>query len=305
MKRTPVERVDVSAFVIPTDAPEADGTFEWQSTTLVVVEARAGDVRGIGYTYASTATARLIADTLAEVVRGSDVMAIPACWTAMVRSVRNVGRQGIASTAIASVDVALWDLKARVLGISTRDLPGVARERVCVYGSGSFTSYDTDRLCTQLAGWVEQGITAVKMKVGRDRRTDSERVRLARQAIGDNARLFVDANGGYSRKEALQQAERFGQYEVSWFEEPVSSDDLAGLRFIRERAPSGMDIAAGEYGFDARPPYATRVDFRCRRTPPRRCTGLFAAPRQWPVMWSISTITPESSRCSSTARSCR
>ncbi len=88
------------------------------------------------------------------------------------------------------------------------------------------------------------------MKVGRDTQKDLLRVEVAREAIGPEAGLYVDANGAYSRKQALSQAERFQDFDVHWFEEPVSSDDLDGLRLIRDRAPAGMQIAAGEYGYD-------------------------------------------------------
>jgi L-alanine-DL-glutamate epimerase-like enolase superfamily enzyme len=75
-------------------------------------------------------------------------------------------------------------------------------------------------------------------------------VKAAREAIGPDAGLYVDANGAYSRKQALSMAEKFTEFDVSWFEEPVTSDDLEGLRLIRDRAPARMDIAAGEYGYD-------------------------------------------------------
>jgi L-alanine-DL-glutamate epimerase-like enolase superfamily enzyme len=154
--------------------------------------------------------------------------------------------------------VALWDLKARVLGLPLCKLLGMAHESVPVYGSGGFTAYSPERLAEQLAGWVEQGIPRVKMKVGSEPDDDPERVKLARHAIGPNARLFVDANGAYSRKQALDLAERFADdARVSWLEEPVSSEDLEGLRLLRDRAPAGMEIAAGEYGDDA--PYFRRM----------------------------------------------
>ncbi len=246
----PIERVEVSAFTIPTDFPEADGTFAWDSTTLVLVEASAGGERGLGYTYAATAAARLIQDLLAGVVRGRDALAVPGSWAAMAHAVRNIGLPGIASCAIAAVDVALWDLKARLLGLPLLRLLGAVRETVPVYGSGGFTSYSLDQLRDQLGSWVEVGISRVKMKIGRDPGSDLERVRAAREAIGPVAELFVDANGAYTRKQALAFAEAFGGLGVTWFEEPVSSDDLEGLRLLRDRAPAGMAIAAGEYGYD-------------------------------------------------------
>lgn len=244
-----IEDLTVAAYTIPTDAPESDGTLTWDSTTIVIVEARAGDTRGLGYSYAPPAAARLIADHLAGAVRGRPALGVPAASAAMAHAVRNIGRPGVASHAIAAVDVALWDLKARLLDLALVDLLGAAREGVPVYGSGGFTSYSEQRLREQLGGWADQGIQMVKMKVGREPARDPARVQAARAAIGSRAALFVDANGAYGRKQALKMAEIFASAEVRWFEEPVSSDDLAGLHLIRDCGPFGMDIAAGEYGY--------------------------------------------------------
>jgi L-alanine-DL-glutamate epimerase-like enolase superfamily enzyme len=245
-----ISRVEVRAYTIPTDRPESDGTYQWNKTTLVLVEAHAGDECGLGYSYADVATATLVRDKLAEVVTGLDAFRVPEAWHKMVHSIRNLGRPGIASMAISAVDSALWDLKARLLGLPLICLLGAAREAAPIYGSGGFTSYSEEELCRQLGGWADQGIEQVKMKIGRDAAADRRRVAAARKAIGDRADLYVDANGAYSRKQALAQAEAFADYDVTWFEEPVSSDDLDGLRLIRDRAPAGMDIAAGEYGYD-------------------------------------------------------
>ncbi|CAI8810266.1 enolase C-terminal domain-like protein [Methylocaldum szegediense] len=248
---TPVERLEVQTYRIPTDYPEADGTYAWESTTVVIVQAYGGEKVGLGYTYGSRAIGELIQNPLADAVIGRDAMAVTACWDAMVRSIRNQGRPGQCSMAIAAVDAALWDLKARLLDVPLVVLLGQVREGIAVYGSGGFTSYPIERLCEQLNGWVEAGIHRVKMKVGTHPEDDPERVRLAADAIGSGADLFVDANGAYSRKQALALAECFADCGVSWFEEPVSSDDLEGLRLIRDCGHAGMDIAAGEYGYDA------------------------------------------------------
>jgi L-alanine-DL-glutamate epimerase-like enolase superfamily enzyme len=253
----PIERITVAAYRIPTDGPEADGTITWDATTMVVVTAHAGTTTGLGYTYAHEAAACVIRQTLEPLLIGRDALDLPAAWEAMVRSVRNLGRPGVASMAIAAVDAALWDLKARILGVPVVGLLGAARERIALYGSGGFTTYSLSQLAKQLRGWIDQGLTMVKMKVGSDPSADLERVRAARSAIGDGAALFVDANGAYSRKEALAFAAAFESCRVSWFEEPVSSDDLEGLRLLRDRAPAEMDVAAGEYGFD--PPYFRRM----------------------------------------------
>ena len=246
-----VEKIDVSVFCVPTDFPESDGTIEWDSTTLVLIEVSGGGQRGLGYTYASMSTATVIREHLAKTVIGSNAMDIVHAWTAMNVAVRNIGKPGIASSAIAAVDVALWDLKARLLELPLMKLLGQVREKIPAYGSGGFTSYPLEKLYDQFQRWAGEGFKMVKMKIGREPDRDDERVRTARDAIGSSVKLFVDANGAYSPKQALAQAEIFAASDVSWFEEPVSSDDLEGLRFVREQASSGMEIAAGEYGYDA------------------------------------------------------
>jgi L-alanine-DL-glutamate epimerase-like enolase superfamily enzyme len=246
-----IDAVSVFACTIPTDAPESDGTMAWDKTTIVVVEVKSGGTVGFGYSYADVRAAGLIDTLLRHVIYQRDAMDIPACWLAMVQAVRNIGRPGIASTAISAVDIALWDLKAKLLQVPLVKLLGAARPGIAVYGSGGFTSYSKEQLQRQLAGWVESGIRMVKMKVGRHPQDDLQRVRDARAAIGTEPRLFVDANGAYGRKQALRFAAQFQEADVSWFEEPVSSDDLEGLRLIRDQGPFGMEIAAGEYGYDA------------------------------------------------------
>jgi L-alanine-DL-glutamate epimerase-like enolase superfamily enzyme len=246
-----ITQIDVSAFTIATDFPEADGTIEWDSTTIVLVEAFAGGHTGIGFTYGDRSAASIIDRFLSPIVLGRDAMAVPGTWAAMLRGVRNMGRPGIASHAIAAVDMALWDLKARILGVSLLTLLGPIRSDIPVYASGGFTSYSNEQLELQLRSWVEFGFKKVKMKVGSKPAEDLARVRIAREAIGPRVELFVDANGAYTRKQALAFAEQFAEFNVRWFEEPVSSDDLEGLRFLRDRAPSCMTIAAGEYGYDS------------------------------------------------------
>jgi L-alanine-DL-glutamate epimerase-like enolase superfamily enzyme len=246
-----IEQLDVMACQIPTDFPEADSTYRWDKTIIVIVEATAGDKKGLGYTYADTATARLIKETLEKVVVGRDAMDVPDCWLSMVQSIRNLGRPGIASMAISAVDTALWDLKARLLDVALVMLLGAVRSEAAIYGSGGFTTYSREQLQQQLGNWVAMGIPRVKMKIGTDPTVDPKRVAEAREAIGPDTELFVDANGAYSRKQALALAHIFASESgVTWFEEPVSSDDLEGLHLIRDRAPVGMDIAAGEYGYD-------------------------------------------------------
>lgn len=245
-----VERVEAHAYEIPTDAPEEDGTASWSSTTMVVVQVSAAGHTGIGYTYGPPAVARLVHDTLAAVIEHRPVSDIAASWQAMGGAIRNAGRPGIGMMAVSAVDIALWDLKARLLGLPVVELLGAAHDAVPVYGSGGFTSYSLGRLTEQVGGWVEQGIGRVKVKTSRHPEEDPVRLDAVREAIGEHTELFCDANGALTRKQALLWAERFrSEWGVSWFEEPVSSEDLEGLRLCRDRGPAGLDIAAGEYGY--------------------------------------------------------
>ena len=251
LSETSVEKVDVSAYTIPTDALEGDGTLQWNSTTLIVCEIHAGSQTGLGYTYGAAATAS-VADKLAgKCLLQRSALDIPALHASMLKQVRNDGSRGVTAMAISALDIALWDLKAKLLSVSVVDLLGTAHSSVAAYGSGGFTTYSNQQLVTQLSGWIAEGLKSVKMKIGAEPSADVERVRAAREAIGSKAELFVDANGAYSARRAIAFAERFEESNVTWFEEPVSSDDLEGLRRVRDRAPDAMEIAAGEYGYDS------------------------------------------------------
>lgn len=331
-----VEDVCAHAYTVPTDSSEADGTFAWDSTTIVIVEAKGGGRTGIGYTYSSGVITKLIAGKLAACLQGGDVMDPPAAWRAMTRAVRNMGRDGLAATAISAVDVALWDLKAKLLGLPLALLLGRARGAVPIYGSGGFTSYSDDQLRQQLGGWVERdGCAWVKMKVGADPARDPHRVAVAKEAIGDRT-LFVDGNGAYSTRQALGLAEVFARdQDVRWFEEPVSSDDLAGLHYLRQRLPPRMELAAGEYGYDLdyfrrmlgadavdvqqadatrcggvtascrRPACAKRITSTYPGIAPRRCICMWPAPRRGSGISNGSMTMSASSTCCSTAPRCR
>lgn len=244
-----IEGVESAAYRIPTRERESDGTYSWDSTTMVTAHVRGGGCRGFGNSYADAAASRLIGDKLAAAVAGLPVCNVPQCWHLMLRAVRNLGEPGICMLAISAVDAALWDLKAKLLELPLVDILGAAREEVPIYGSGGFTSYGIDELQRQLSGWVASCISRVKMKIGSQPEADPSRVRAAREAVGPQAELFVDANGAYLPKQALALAQAMTGEGVSWFEEPVPHQDLAGLRLVRDRAPAGMEITGGEYGF--------------------------------------------------------
>lgn len=274
-----VERLEVSVFTVPTDLPGGDGTLTWDSTTMVLVEAVAGRTTGLGWTYGSPAAARVVSGKLAGIVTGHDALDVPGANEAMARAVRNTGRPGIAACAISAVDTALWDLKARLLGLPLVRLLGVVRAGVPVYGSGGFTTYDDERMRRQLLGWTqEQGIPRVKIKIaeswGRREARDLQRIALARDTVGDDTELYADANGGYGRKQAVRVAAAFADAGVTWLEEPVSSDDLDGLREVRDLVLA--DVAAGEYGYDL--PYFARMArsgaVDCLQADVTRCGGV-------------------------------
>lgn len=277
--RIPVERIDVSAYSIPTDAPEGDGTLAWDRTGMVLVEATAGGATGLGWTYGHPSGAGIAASKLAEIVRGRDALDVSGAFEAMVRSVRNDGRTGLVTMAISAVDTALWDLKARLLDVSLCRLLGTVHEEVPVYGSGGFTTYTDNQLTEQILRWVNvQRLPRVKIKIGESRGTrpdrDLRRVQRTREVIGDDVELFVDANGAYSRKHAIRIAEAALDYNVVWYEEPVSSDHLEALSQVRHAVLP--DVAAGEYGYDLfyfkRMCDAQAVD--CLQVDVTRCGGI-------------------------------
>ncbi|HEY6483513.1 MAG TPA: enolase C-terminal domain-like protein [Steroidobacteraceae bacterium] len=238
--------VDAAAYRIPTDAPEADGTYAWDATILIVVNVHAGGRNGIGYTYADASVAPLVRGPLARTIKGRHAFDIPGCWAAMQSAIRNLGRSGLAACALSGVDAALWDLKSQLLDLPLALLLGRCRDEVPIYGSGGFTTYSDERLRTQLGAWAERdGCRFVKMKIGSDPDRDPHRALVAKSAIG-NCQLFVDANGAFSLKQALRFLRSCPEADIRWFEEPVTADDPDGLRLMRQHAPR-TEIAAGEY----------------------------------------------------------
>jgi L-alanine-DL-glutamate epimerase-like enolase superfamily enzyme len=245
-----ISRLIANAYTIPADTPESDGTLEWNETTIVLARAVSGDTMGIGYSYTHGSAALVIAKKLARVVCGRSAMDVGGAWRAMIRSIRDFGDTGIGAMAVAAVDAALWDCKARLLGIPLATLLGPRRRAVPACASGGFASYSDKQLCQQLARRVTEGFRMVKMKIGRDPDADRRRVREAREAVGGQTRLSVDANGAYGGKQALWMATTLAEEDVRQYEEPVSHRDVAGLRMIRERASKRLEIAAGKYGFE-------------------------------------------------------
>ena len=247
----PIKKISVNAYTIPTDFPESDGTLKWDSTTMIAVHISAGNKTGFGYSYAPVATAEFIKSTFSELLTGMDALSVPAAWNVMYSKIRNSGKCGIGAMATSAVDNALWDLKARLLNVPLVSLLGRVRDALPIYGSGGFTSYSDKQLREQFIGWAAQGIARVKMKVGRDPQRDIQRVAVAREAIGSDVELFVDANSAYDRKHALYYTQRFAEkYDVRWMEQPLDPEDVDGMAWLRAVGPANLDIADGEYGYD-------------------------------------------------------
>jgi L-alanine-DL-glutamate epimerase-like enolase superfamily enzyme len=272
-----VDAVRTAVYRFPTGRPEGDGTLTWDATTAVVVEIDAAGVTGLGWTYSTAAAAAVIDDHLTDIVMSRSAMDVSELWQDMVRACRNLGRPGIVSQAIAAVDIALWDLKAHLLELPLHRLFGQVRDSVPVYGSGGFTSMSDDELRDQIADWGAAGCDGMKIKVGQDwganPARDIERVELLKSLAPSGTTLMVDANGGYTPGQAARLGEAFDWLGVTWFEEPVSSDDLGTLASLRQRLR--CDVAAGEYAdsvhYVERMCAAGAVD--CMQLDVTRCAG--------------------------------
>ncbi len=248
----PIEKVTTTVYTFPTPDPEGDGTLEWSSVTAVAVTVHAGGDSGWGWTYSSPAAAAVVNHHLAGVVHGRDAYAVTEGWEAMRRACRNYGTRGLVMQALSAVDIAWWDLKARLLDVPLTDLWGRCRDAVPIYGSGGFTTLSDTQLAEQVAWWRSVGCPAMKIKIGQSWGThierDLERVRRLSELAGPRVQLMVDANGAYTLGQARRVGHALDGLGVTWFEEPVSSDDLDGLAQLRRAL--ACDVAAGEYAAD-------------------------------------------------------
>lgn len=247
----PLASLRSRSYEVPTDRPESDGTLVWDATTMVVVTVTGHDgVGGTGWTFGHQAAATLIDDKLAPIVLDAGSDDPRHLWPQLVGAVRNLGRQGIAALAISAIDTALWDRMAKQRGLSVAELLGRHHDDVAAYGSGGFCTDGPEQIAEQLGGWARDRFPAVKMKVARHPEQDAERLAAAREAIGDDVTLMVDANGAFPHQQARRWADRYAEWDVAWFEEPVTSDDLRSLSRLRSSVPPGIEISAGEYGWD-------------------------------------------------------
>ncbi len=270
-----IDTVRTASFRFPTPEPEADGTLEWDATTAVTVTVHAAGLIGLGWTYSSPAAAAVIEQHLAPAIGGRDACDIDGGWLAMRRACRNLGTKGLVMQAISAVDVAWWDLKAKLFDQPLIGLLGAGRSSVPVYGSGGFTTLSRTQLADQVRGWQEAGCTAMKIKIGEAWGTrverDIDRLDQLRTLAGDGVTLMADANGAYTVGRARRVGTALDALGVTWFEEPVSSDDLAGLASVR--AAVHCDIAAGEYAADSYDITALLPHVDCLQLDASRCGG--------------------------------
>jgi len=199
---------------------------------------------------AHVATRGVIEDLKSSLI-GEDPMNIEQIWFRMFWLVRGYGRKGVALCAISAIDIALWDLKAKIMGLPLYKLLGPFTDTVPVYGSGGWTNLSEKDLVKEQTGWVERGFKSIKMKVGkgfgRAEKEDIRRLAAVRKAVGDDIAIYIDANNGYYAKQAIALASRFEDYNVGFFEEPVLADDIEGLAMVARATK--IPIATGEHEY--------------------------------------------------------
>jgi L-alanine-DL-glutamate epimerase-like enolase superfamily enzyme len=270
-----IDRACTAVYRFPTPEPEADGTLRWDATTAVTVTLHAGGRTGLGWTYSSPAAADVVHHHLAAAIERWDAVDIGAGWEAMRRACRNLGTKGLVLQAISAIDIAWWDLKARLLDVPLTTLFGRCRSSVPIYGSGGFTTLTEAQLHDQVRWWQSAGCTAMKIKIGESWGTrvarDLARVEQLRELAGPDAELMADANGGYTPGQARRVGAQLDELGVRWFEEPVSSDDIEGLAAVR--AALRCDVAAGEYAADLYDVRALLPVLDCLQLDATRCGG--------------------------------
>jgi L-alanine-DL-glutamate epimerase-like enolase superfamily enzyme len=213
------------------------------------VSVRAGGLEGHGYAYTigrgGRALHALVQHDLAPLVVGEDAEDVRALWELMWRRLLYVGRGGLASFAIAAVDIALWDMRGLREGRPLYALLGAEPRAIPAYGSGVDLPKALPDLLRQVEGFVERGLPGVKVKIGRPEREDDEaRVRAVRELVGDGVDLLVDANMAWGVEEALERGRRLEPFDLFWYEEPTAPEDVSGhARLVREL---DVPIAVGE-----------------------------------------------------------
>lgn len=206
-------------------------------------------VSGTGYSYTGgfggAAIFQMIKTDLAPFLLGQDASRIKYLWNAMNWRVHYVGKGGLASFAVAALDIALWDLFGKKAGMPLWKLAGGAANTTRAYGGGIDLHYSIDRLCQNIKGYLDAGLRGVKIKVGKSTLDeDVERVAAVRKFIGRDVAFMVDANMKWTVDEAIRASHKFKEYDLTWLEEPTIPDDIRGYAEIAARG--ALPIAQGE-----------------------------------------------------------
>ena len=221
--------------------------YDRRKVCLVKVSSEAG-AYGWGEGYGPAEVVQAGVQFLAPLLLGADPLHVEAVWSRLYRRSLDFARRGVLVAAISALDVALWDLKGKLLGQPVSVLlGGPRRSQVQVYATGMYFSPGVDLpavLAEEAQTYAGQGFSAVKMKVGLGIQEDYDNIKSVRAAIGTGVRLMVDANHAYGRKEALALCRKIEPLEITWFEEPLSPEDYTGYKELRQHTP--IPIAAGE-----------------------------------------------------------
>ncbi|WP_284773906.1 mandelate racemase/muconate lactonizing enzyme family protein [Agrobacterium sp. lyk4-40-TYG-31] len=195
---------------------------------------------------------------------GKDPLDIEIIWHQLYNLLRDQGQRGLTVTALSGIDIALWDIKGKRFGTSvSRLLGGRFRESVKAYATGSFRKDGVDAVsdvAAEVAGYAKQGFHAVKIKIGFDVAEDIAVIRAAREAVGPDVRIMIDANHGYDALEAIEVGKALAPLGIDWFEEPVVPEQLEAYQAVRTGQPipvAGGETWHGRYGMRA--PLENRV----------------------------------------------
>lgn len=244
-----IENIETAYYRLPLEPMGDAGHGAIDTEELITLTLRADGLTGHGYTYTigrgGRAIQALIDHDIAPLIVGQDASDIRGLWDLMWQRLLYVGRGGLASFAIAAVDVALWDLRGVREGKPLYALLGAEAREIPAYGSGVDLPKSLEDLLAQTEGFMERGLPGVKVKIGRpDPREDEERVGAVRKLIGDDVDLMVDANMAWTADEALERGRRLEQFDLYWYEEPTIPEDVSGhARLVREL---DVPIAIGE-----------------------------------------------------------
>lgn len=249
-----IEKVDVFLipYIVKTKCEDATRKVDKLGFTIVKVTTDDG-YEGVGLTYneiGGEATKTLIEKSIAPKIIGKDVFCTEDIWNDLFQYLRGVGRKGLTFCAISAVDIALWDLKGKILNMPLNRLWGsTCKTEVPVYASGGWTSYSDDELLEEIQQFVNDGYTKVKFKVGSKGgiHDDLRRLRKVRDTFGAGLEIMLDANNCWDAATAIRFADRAKECDIAFLEEPVFADDIGGLRRFREA--SVVPLATGEHEY--------------------------------------------------------